>query len=376
MSVIGIDASRAVSHEPTGTEGYSYHLTRALIPRLRARYAVRLYFRTVPPEAPVLSDTRAWWEDAEACVMPFPRLWTHVRLSWEMLRRPPDLLFVPSHVLPLARPERTLVTVHDVGYRHFPEAHPSPQRRYLDLSTRWNVRVASHVIADSNATRDAIAEAYGTDPNKITVVYPGYEADLQPVSDPRRHEQVRQRYAIPSPYLLFLGRIQPRKNLIRLVEAFARIAPQHEDLTLVLAGPPGWFLSSITSRVQELGLGQRVRFLGYVASGDKAALISGARVFTYPSLYEGFGFPVLEAQACGTPLLTSATSSLPEVAGKGGLQVDPEDVDAIAEGLTRLLSDTELRATLVARGLQNLTRFSWARAAQQTADIIEQLLAA
>jgi glycosyltransferase involved in cell wall biosynthesis len=376
VSVIGIDASRAVSNKPTGTEAYSYHLTRTLVPLLQDRHAVRLYFRAPPLGGVSLDPGVAWWGKAEVCTIPFPRLWTHARLSWEMLRRPPDLLFVPAHVLPLAHPQHTLVTVHDLGYRTFPEAHPAGQRSYLDLSTRWSVHTATHILADSEATRTAAIEIYNTKPEKITVVYPGYEADLQPVRDVYRLEQVRQRYAIPGAYILFLGRIQPRKNLVRLVEAFAALAPQYPDLTLVLAGPTGWLSDPIVARIEALGLNQRVRLPGYVAAEDKAALISGAHVFAYPSLYEGFGFPVLEAQACGTPLLTSTTSSLPEVAGAGALLVDPEDVDAIATGLVRLLEDTGHRENLVQRGFRNLTRFSWAKAAEQTATVIASLLAA
>ena len=376
MSVIGIDASRAISDQPTGTEAYSYHLIRSLVPVLSDRHDVRLYFRAQPTGRSGSLPSDAWWGEAEVRVIPFPSLWTHVRLSWEMLQAPPGLLFVPAHVLPPARPRRTLVTLHDLGYRAFPDAHPPRQRRYLELSTRWNVHAATHILADSEATRAAIVDAYGAGPEKITVVYPGYASDLHPVRDPRQLERVSRRYAIPGAYILYLGRIQPRKNLLRLVEAFAGIASHYPDLTLVLAGPVGWLAEPITARVQALGLGRRVQFPGYIAAEDKGTLISGAHLFAYPSLYEGFGFPVLEAQACGTPLLTSTTSSLPEVAGEGGLLVDPEDVDAISEGLTRLVEDTALREVLVDRGFSNLMRFSWSKAAQETATVIEALLVA
>jgi glycosyltransferase involved in cell wall biosynthesis len=291
-----------------------------------------------------------------------------------MAQHPPDLLFVPAHVLPLIRPRRTLVTIHDLGYRAFPQAHPARQRRYLELSTRWNARVATHVIADSLATRDAILQSYRVAPEKITVVHPGYDARLAPVIDPQSLLQVRRRYDIPGDYVLFVGRLQPRKNLGRLVEAFASIADQHPGLSLVLAGPRGWLVEPIASQVQAMGLDQRVLFPGYVAEEDKAALISGARVFAYPSLYEGFGFPVLEAQACGTPLLASTTSSLPEVTGEGGWLVDPLSTEAIADGLDRLLTDTALRERLVNLGYQNLARFSWSQAAQAVNSVIEGLL--
>jgi len=377
-SIIGIDASRVVSRAPTGTEAYSAHLIHALVPRLASTHTLRLYYRETPPFA---SDTRgsdpllAGSEAAvETKVIPFPRLWTHLRLSWEMVRHPPDLLFVPAHVLPVVRPRRTLVTVHDLGYRRFPEAHPASQRRYLEMSTRWNVHVATHILADSEATRDAIIEAYHVPAQKLTVVYPGYEPDLEPVRDRDEIERVRRRYNIPGDYVLFVGRIHPRKNLTRLIEAFCLVLADHPSLTLVLAGPTGWFGDPIRARSTALGVEDKVIFAGYVAPEDKAALISGARLFAYPSLHEGFGFPVLEAQACGTPLLTSTTSSLPEVTGEGGLLVDPLNVEAIADGLRRLLDNRALGAQLITRGFKNLARFSWDMAARQVQGVITELL--
>jgi glycosyltransferase involved in cell wall biosynthesis len=366
LPTIGIDASRAISSVPTGTEGYSYHLICALLPRLGARYRTRLYLRSAPnPDA---------FPGAELCVIPFPRLWTHLRLSWEMARRPPDLLFVPAHVLPPIRPRRTVVTIHDLGYRYFPEAHPWRQRLYLDWSTRWDARVADHILADSAATRDALVREYGIAASKITVAYPGYDSDLAPVRDATVLAATQAHYHIPGPYILFMGRLQPRKNLARLIDAFARLVPDRPDLILVLAGPVGWLAKPIRARVQELGLETRVLFPGYIAEADKAALISGARVFAYPSLYEGFGFPVLEAQACGVPLLASNTSSLPEVVGDGGLLVDPLDETAIAAALSHLLDDVALRRDLVARGAANLRRFSWEATAQTVVNVIEGLL--
>jgi glycosyltransferase involved in cell wall biosynthesis len=364
--VIGIDASRALSAAPTGTEGYSYHLIRALLPLLDAQYRTRLYFRSAPDPAA--------FHNVELRVIPFPRLWTHVRLSWEMACHAPDLLFVPAHVLPPVRPKRTLVTIHDLGYRYFPEAHPRRQRLYLDWSTRWNARVADHILADSCATRDALVQTYGVAASKITVAYPGYDSNLAPVHDAKFLDAAWARYAIPGPYILFMGRLQPRKNLSRLIEAFARLAPDRPDLSLVLAGPAGWLAEPVRTKVHELRLDGRVLFPGYVAEADKAALISGAQVFAYPSLYEGFGFPVLEAQACSVPLLASNTSSLPEVVGDGGLLVDPLDETAIAEGLTRLLDDADLRYNLIARGTANLRRFSWDATAHTVLTVIENLL--
>jgi glycosyltransferase involved in cell wall biosynthesis len=365
VASVGVDASRAVSTTPTGTEGYSYHLIRALLPHLLSHHRVTLYFRDAP-EADAFPGARHR-------VMPFPRLWTHLRLSWEMARRPPDLLFVPAHVIPWIHPARTLVTVHDLGYREFPEAHPPGQRRYLAWSTRWNAHTATHVLVDSAATRDALVQAYDVPAGKITVAYPGYDSDLAPVRDPEALRAVRARYDIPGPYVLHVGRVHPRKNLARLIEAFARARARHPELYLVLAGPTGWLDTPIRARAHDLGVAERVLFTGYVAEADKAALISGARVFAYPSLYEGFGFPALEAQACEVPLLASDAASLPEVVGDGGLLVDPHDVASIAAGLLCLLEDADLRRRLRAQGTRNLRRFSWAATARRVAEVIAEL---
>ncbi len=368
IGCIGIDASRAISAAPTGTEGYSYHLIRALLPRLTPRFAMRLYAREAPA-AGAFPDT------AELRVMPWPRLWTHARLSWEMWQHPPDVLFVPAHVLPLYTPARTLVTVHDLGYRYFPQAHPWRQRWYLEWSTRRNVHAATHVLADSRATRDAIVAAYGIPAAKITVAYPGYDSDLAPVHNLQKQRAARDRYGIPldKPYVLHLGRIQPRKNLARLATAFAYLLPHHPELRLVLAGPAGWMAEPILTRVRALGIEQQVILPGYIDEADKAALISAAQFVAYPSLYEGFGFPALEAQACEAPLLASNTSSLPEVVGAGGLLVDPEDTPAMADAMQRLLEDKGLRKRLIARGRENLARFDWRITAQNVAAVIEAL---
>ena len=357
---IGIDASRAISARPTGTETYSRRLIQALL-QLGCGHRFRLYFRGAPPAGS--------FPGAQVRAIPFPRLWTHLRLSWEMARWPPDVLFVPAHVLPLIRPRVSLVTVHDLGYLHFPAAHPGRQRLYLDLSTRWNARVAAHVLADSQATRADLVARYGTSPDKVTVAYPGRDETLKPVRDPAAIAAVKARYGISGDYFLYLGTLQPRKNLARLVAAFADL---QSVAALVLAGKRGWLYDDLFAQVRRLGLERRVLFPGYVPEADKAALLSGALAFVFPSLYEGFGLPVLEAQACGCPVLTSTTSSLPEVAGNAALTVDPTDRPAITAAMKRFAADPALRAALVERGFANVRRFSWTACAQTVLDTIER----
>ena len=341
---IGIDASRAVSAAPTGTEAYSAHLIRALVPLLAPDHDLRLYTREAPERPlhdPLPAGTSVETQAVKTAVIPFPRLWTHVRLSWEMLRRPPDLLFVPSHVLPVVRPKRTLVTVHDLGYL----ASPKRIRRRSGATWRRVPGGTSAWLPTSWRTPSRRAtpssRPMGHRPRGSPWSIPGYEPDLAPVTDPAALTAVRQRYGIPGDYVLFIGRIQPRKNLARLIEAFARVHGRPSRPKPGAGGATGLAGGADPGARGGAGTGrQRAASPAIIAAEDKAALISGARVFAYPSLYEGFGFPALEAQACGTPLLASNTSSLPEVAGEGGLLVDPEDTDAIAGGLRRLLEES------------------------------------
>ena len=373
--LIGIDASRALRAQRTGTEHYAWQLIRHLL-ALDSGHRFRLYCHQ-PPPAGLFDLPGRPVSQAELCVIPFPRLWTHVRLSVELVRRPPDVLFVPSHVLPILHPRRSVATVHDLGYRYFPEAHKQFDRLYLELGTRFNARSSAHVLADSQATRDDLVRFTGIAAGKVTVVHLGRDESLLPVDDPQRLADVQQRLGIrqpgqpAAPYVLYVGTLQPRKNLVRLVEAFALARQQRSDLRLVLAGRRGWLADPIFERVAALDLHQSACFPGFVADDDLPALLSGAACFAFPSLHEGFGFPVLEAQACGAPVLAANTSSLPEVAGDGALLVDPLDTAAIAAGLLRLVEDDVLRAELRAAGFANLQRFSWQRCAEQTLAVLE-----
>jgi glycosyltransferase involved in cell wall biosynthesis len=367
---IGIDASRATQRRRTGTEAYAYYLIQALIPLAEAHgHRLRLYFNR-PPAPDLFAASPA----VERRVIPLARLWTHLRLAAELWRQPPDVFFTPAHVIPLSYLGPSLATVHDLGYLAFPGAHTRRQLAYLRWSTAHNARRSRLVIADSGATRDDLAAHLGIDTGKIKVIYPGADPLLAPVTNEAELARVSDKYRLQPPYLLAIGTLQPRKNLERLVAAFAasKVAAQ-----LVLAGQRGWRAASILSAVQhnqgQLVGGQPTIMLpGYVADEDKAALISGAQALLFPSLYEGFGFPVLEGNACGTPVMAAAASSLPEVAGEAALLVDPLDTVALAKGIQRITSDQDLRAQLVRAGYENVKRFNWAEAAGQLMTALEQ----
>jgi glycosyltransferase involved in cell wall biosynthesis len=367
--IIGIDASRTIVEKRTGTEVYALFLIQALVPLALSRdHTIRLYFNA--PPSPQLAA--AFPEKVEQVVIPFPRLWTHVRLAAALHRESPDVFFTPAHVIPFTYHGASVATVHDLGFHLYPEAHLWTQRVYLRWSTRHNAGRARSLLVDSQATASDLTRFYGTPPGKITVVYPGVEPGLQPVTNAAALARVQAQYGLQSPYLLYLGTLQPRKNLIRLVEAYAGIPRPRPQL--VLAGQTGWLADSLLAYIQELdpSVGEGIRLPGFVAAPDKAAVISGATALLYPSLYEGFGFPILEAQACGTPVLTTTSSSLPEVAGDAALLVPAEDADAIKTGIERLLTDAALRHDLVRRGQANAQRFTWEQAARQALDVLER----
>jgi glycosyltransferase involved in cell wall biosynthesis len=370
--VIGLDASRAARAHRTGTETYSLELIKALARLIAPRFLLRLY----TPHPPRHAD----WPDSaqvETRIIPWPRLWTHLRLAVELWQHPPDVLFVPAHVLPLYCPVPAVVTVHDLGYIHYPETHRPFDRWYLDRTTRRHTRAAGHILADSLATKRDLSDIYGANPERITVVYLGRDEQLAPVSDPHLINQTKTRYGIAGDYLLYIGTLHPRKNLARLIEAFhlacQALPASTRALKLVIAGQRGWLYDEIFARVKSLGLERQLLFPGYIAAEDKPALLSGALAYLFPSLYEGFGLPVLEAMACATPVLTSNVSSLPEVAGEAALLVDPRRVEEIAAGLIQLISQAELRQHLVERGLRQVQKFSWDKAAQQVLEILERV---
>jgi glycosyltransferase involved in cell wall biosynthesis len=365
--VIGVDASRAVSDQPTGTESYTYHLIKALIPVVDKRgHSLRLYFNQDPPEK-LLPPSDSF----EIIKIPFPRLWTHMRLANEISRRPPDIFFTPAHVIPFNYRRPSVATVHDLGYHFFPETHTRRQTRYLEWSTQHNARQSQRVITDSFATKLDLVRVYDIDKSKIDVIYPGLDPTIHEITDRSKLSEVQRRYGISPPYLLYIGTLQPRKNIERLIEAFIESGV---DQQLVIAGKAGWLAQPIldTAFGYQSTVTNNLVLTGFVAHEDKSALISGADALLYPSLYEGFGFPILEGNACGTPVICANSSSLPEIAHDAALLINPLDVEDIAQAIKKLLREPKLRSQLVSSGHANARRFSWEICATQVLDTLER----
>jgi len=269
-------------------------------------------------------------------------------------------------VLPPVLRARTVLTVHDLSFLRVPQyAHPV-LRAYLERVVPRSVGRADLILADSENTQRDVIDLLGVAEERVRVIYPGVEARFRPVTDPTILATVRTRYRLERPFILGLGTLEPRKNWAGLIEAYARLVERWRVAhDLVIVGGKGWLYEPIFQKVGELGLGDRVRFVGHAGDDDLPALYSLAACLAYPSFYEGFGIPVIEAMACGTPVVTTPVSSLPEAGGEAALYVEPGDSEALAEALERVTCDEGLRAHLRAAGLAQAKRFTWEAAAQQ-----------
>lgn len=374
---IGIEASRANRPVKTGVEWYAWHVIQQMKALPEAAKHEWLLYTNDALTGGLEAGPENWKEKRLA--WPPKYLWTQARLTWEMMKRAPDVLFVPAHILPRISPKKSVVTVHDVGFKRFPEAYKKIQVAYHDISTRDIVERGARIITVSEFCKREIVGLYGADPDKIFVTPLGIDhARFVPQND-ERIAQVKQKYGIKERYVLFVGRIDKKKNLVTLVKAFEQIAEAQPNLELVLAGTFSGPAGLATTGADELQNGirnsafaDRIKLLGYLDEADKPALLSGASAYVQPSIYEGFGLPPLEAMACGTPAICADSTCLPEVVGEGNaLFFDPLDADALASSLTRLLSSSELRELLIAKGLERAKQYDWRRTAQETLRILE-----
>nr|MBN1228987.1 glycosyltransferase family 4 protein [Anaerolineae bacterium] len=305
------------------------------------------------------------------------RIWhkAHLPIPLELWAGSFDLIHATDFTLPpVKRGTSTILTVHDLAFLRTPETASPGLRRYLKRVVPRSIEQADHVLADSESTRQDILDYYNTPPDKVSVLYPGVEERFTQAVPRNAIHAVRQKYRIgESPFILSLGTIQPRKNYARLAEAVHLL--DSPDIKLVIAGGKGWLDDDLYRQIDRQGLPKIVQFIGYVDDADLPALYCAAEVFALPSLYEGFGIPVLEAMACGTPVLTSSVSSLPEAAGGAGLLVNPLDSKEIALGLSHLLDDQLLRASCREKGIAQARQFTWPRAAHQLLDTYHSVLA-
>lgn len=361
MTRITVDVSPVLQGH-AGVGRYTQALTRALLagrPPDEAWVALGVDARRRPladlplPLLAYARSNKAWRAQVALAHL--------LRLSQRRLAGAPDVFIASDFVLPYLPGTRTVFILHDLTFALLPQTHSLLNRVYLQWMTPRFLRAAAHIVAVSESTRADALRLYGLAPERVHVVYGAAGPEFAPVTEASALAAVRRRYDLPPRFILFVGTLEPRKNLVTLLKAFT--AAQLPEVALVLAGRAGWRTAALRRQLAEAG--PQVRALGFVPDEDLPALYSLAEAFAFPSLYEGFGLPVLEAMACGAPVLCSEVASLPEVAGDAARLLPPTDARAWAEALQRITTDPALRAELRARGLAQAQRFSWARAARQ-----------
>jgi glycosyltransferase involved in cell wall biosynthesis len=365
---IGIDASRAFRKEKTGTEWYSHHIIHEI---LREDPGEDIILYTDQPKGSgdigITLPARVrikhlWW--------PLNRFWTQGRLSLEMLVYPPDVLFIPAHAIPFVHPARTITTIHDIGFLRYPECYSKKELANLKWSTAYALKKAKHIITISEFSKKEILSFYDVPPDKISVIYLGCDREVYRPKSQEAIQTARHAYNITRPYLISVGRIDKRKNTVFLIEVFGEYKRRGYLGMLVLVGPLGFGSEDVLEHIQTSPYRQDIRLTGWVGQEEKACLIAGADCFLFPSLYEGFGLPTVEAQACGAVVISSDQGSLPEIVSGAGLLCALDSPLPWVTALEGLAQDTARKNDLKEKGFKNIERFDWKNAGAQTHELL------
>jgi len=349
---IGINAVAAFKQPRTGVEEYTYQLIRYLTMLEESRKHRFILYSHLSSAASVLS----WPDNFQVSQLKWPGpLWTQIRLALEMAVHRPEVLFIPVHILPLVHPDNSVVTIHGLEYEYYPQMYPWRHLKYLRWSTKYALKKARRIITVSESTKKDLLKLYGGQPERIKVVYHGIDMPHFQSVGPKNKK----------PYILFLGRLETKKNVFGLIEAFNLLKNKYQvPHQLILVGPRGYGYQPVER--------DDIIEKGYIGEQEKWQLLQGAAVFVLPSFYEGFGLPILEAQAAGCPVVTSDLSAMPEVAGQAALLINPNNVEQIAEAVYKIINDNRLRKYLIDKGYANLKRFSWSKCAQQTLETLTE----
>jgi glycosyltransferase involved in cell wall biosynthesis len=365
---IGIDLSIAATQR-AGVANYAFNLVKALI----GIDQVNQYY--IYSHTPI-ADLEVGQKNNVQLIYPKHKinrhLWFQLVLPFSLAKNKIDLFFGPNFMFPLFSRVRSAIVIHDLSFMLYPETQSFFNKLYRKLLP-YCARRAARIITDCSAIKAEVVKCFRVVPEKIIPIYAGVGREFRTIEDTSCLTRIRQKYHLPEKFVLYVGTLEPRKNIIRLLEAFALVKKVFLDLKLVLVGKKGWLYQEIFNKIRKLGLENEIIIAGHVLWEDLPAIYNLALVFTFPSLYEGFGLPVLEAMACGVPVVTSNCSSLPEVAGEAALLVDPKSATQIADAIKRFLSDAGLREQMIKKGRARVVAFTWEKCAQKVLGVLSEL---
>lgn len=365
--LIGIDASRATSRQKTGTEYYSQEIICGIAKIDRENNYI-LYSKE-PPKGKLtnLPDNFSWK------IMPFPRWWSQLRLSWEMLWHRPDILFVPAHTIPLIHPHKTIVAIHDLGFLKSNHLYAPYELSYHRWALGWARKHAVKIITISKCSKNDLVNLADIPPEKIIITPLAYDKNLYNLNKPKSWPMKIKKC---QPFIFTVGRLEKKKNTLGLIKAFV-ILRQDKKINhrLVLAGKQGYdydkilvYKKSLPSKIQ-----QDIIELGYIPEEELAIWMKAADIFCFPSFFEGFGIPLMEAMASGVPVVAANATAIPEVVGKAGILVNPHSPEIIAQAIARIINQPALKKSLITKGLTHASNFSWEKTASQTLEIIKEI---
>ncbi len=372
--LIGIDGNEANVGNKVGIGQYAFELLTQFHKLKIEKLQFRIYLKDAPNgHMPEESDN---WKYK---IVGPRKFWTQVGLPLNLYfeTSKPHVFFSPTHYAPRFSPVPTVISIMDMSFEYFPELFNKNDLYQLKNWTRYSAKKASKILTISKASKNDIIKFYNTPDDKIEVTYLGIRADLGSNIKNVSMDTLQEKYAIHKPYILFVGTLQPRKNIERLIEAFSKLRTVNSELSnhqLVVIGKKGWLYEPILAAPEKYNVKDQVKFLDFVTDEDLPAFYKNAECFVLPSLYEGFGLPVLEAMRYDCPVVTSNVSSLPEAGGDAALYCDPENTEDIAEKIEMVLSDSTLQKEMIQKGQEQVKKFSWEKTAKQTLSVLEQVI--
>jgi glycosyltransferase involved in cell wall biosynthesis len=375
--IIGIDANEANVERKVGISEVAYNtldqFSRINAEKVNPANSFNIYLKEKPRED-MPTPTTFWKYN----IFGPAKLWTQFALPINLYTHfpHPDVFFSLTHYAPRFSPVPTVVSVMDLAYLYFPQLFKPSDLYQLKSWTAYSVKKAAKVITISNSSKNDIIKEYNIPEKNVAVIYPGIKPIIALTPHIYSMNELKSKYGLSENFLLFVGTLQPRKNITRLIESFAKVVADEKappDLQLVIVGKKGWLYEEILTTPAKLEITEKVKFLDFVSDDDLNILYQHAICYILPSLYEGFGLPVLEAMKHDCPVITSNTSSLPEAGGDAALYVDPKDTNDIAAKIMKLVMHKELRKELIAKGKKQLTKFSWEKTAKETLQILEEV---